>query len=122
MPESVRANAQAFQIYTKAFREAADYHRIAPESVKAYALLSGAALDPVVTMNGRELLLFLRLRTCNRAQWEIRAYAVEMLLKLRQISPSLFSHFGPSCCVLDHCPEGRLSCGKMKEVREQFKT
>lgn len=121
IPESVRANAKAFQIYTEAFREAADYHRIAPESVKAYALLSGAALDPVVTMNGRELLLFLRLRTCNRAQWEIRAYAVEMLLTLRRISPALFSHYGPSCCVLDHCPEGRLSCGKMKEVREQFK-
>ncbi len=121
LPESIRANAQALQIYTDAFRKAAAYHCAAPECVKAYALLSGTTLDPIVTMNGRELLLFLRLRTCNRAQWEIRAYAVEMLLTLRDLAPALFAHFGPSCCVMDHCPEGRLSCGKMKEVRERFK-
>lgn len=121
IPESVRNNSAALDIYTSAFQQAAAYHRSAPDSVKAYALLSGNTLDPVITMNARELLLFLRLRTCNRAQWEIRAYAIEMLLKLREISPTLFRFFGPSCCVMDHCPEGRLSCGKMKEVREKFK-
>lgn len=121
IPDSIRANAEAMGIYTKAFQEAAAYHHSAPDNVKAYALLSGTTLDTVVTMNARELLLFLRLRTCNRAQWEIRAYAVEMLLKLCQIAPALFKHFGPSCCVMDHCPEGRLSCGKMKEVRKKFK-
>lgn len=121
VPESVRNNSTALDIYTKAFQQAAAYHRSAPDSVKAYALLSGNTLDPVITMNARELLLFLRLRTCNRAQWEIRAYAIEILLKLREISPALFRFYGPSCCVMDHCPEGRLSCGKMKEVREQFK-
>lgn len=121
VPESVQANEQALAIYQEAFRQAASYHHCAPESVKAYALLSGNTLDPIVTMNGRELLLFFRLRTCNRAQWEIRAYAVEMLLTLRGVAPDLFAHFGPSCCVMDHCPEGRLSCGKMKEVRAQFK-
>lgn len=121
IPDSVKANPVALEIYQKAFQEAAVYHRSAPENIKAYALLSGNTLDPVVTMNARELLLFLRLRTCNRAQWEIRAYAVEMLLTLRNLAPALFAHFGPSCCVMDHCPEGRLSCGKMQEVREQFK-
>lgn len=121
IPPSVQANAQALEIYTQAFRRAADYHRSAPEEVRAYALLSGNTLDVVTTMNARELLLFLRLRTCNRAQWEIRAYAVEMLMGLRVAAPLLFSHYGPSCCVMDHCPEGRLTCGKIQEVRQKFR-
>ena len=35
-----------------------------------------------VTMNARELLHFFSLRCCNRAQWEIREMAVEMLMRV----------------------------------------
>lgn len=66
-----------------------------------------------------ELLEFLRLRTCTRAQWEIRAHAIEALRLLRGAAPEIFKFYGPSCFV-DNCPEGRMSCGRMAEMQERF--
>ena len=67
-----------------------------------------------VTMNARELWHFLALRTCSRAQWEIREVAEEMLKQLREVSPSIFSEAGPPC-ARGPCPEGKLSCGKPRK-------
>jgi thymidylate synthase (FAD) len=43
----------------------------------------------MLTMNARELLHFFSLRCCNRAQWEIRALAWEMLALAREAAPAL---------------------------------
>lgn len=48
----------------------------------------------VFTMNARTLLNFFRLRTCNRAQWEIRKLAIEMLKKVKKVYPTLFKNGG----------------------------
>ena len=72
-----------------------------------------------VTMNARELLHFFSLRCCNRAQWEIRALATEMLRLCKQVSPVIFESAGPGC-VRGACPEGAKSGGKAIEVRSQF--
>ena len=69
-------------------------------------------MNVMTTVNARELLLFIRLRTCNRAQWEVKNAAVRMLKELREHFPELFDRYGPSCYD--------KSCGKMKEVRERF--
>jgi thymidylate synthase (FAD) len=74
----------------------------------------------IITMNARELLHFFRVRCCNRAQWEIRTMAVEMLRLVKQVSPNIFKEAGPGC-VSDKCPEGKMTCGRMDEVREKFK-
>lgn len=74
----------------------------------------------VMTMNARELKHFFKLRCCERAQWEIRALATEMLRIARAKLPGLFSGDGPGC-VSGPCPEGRMTCGKIKEIREKFK-
>lgn len=74
----------------------------------------------VVTMNARSLLHFFSLRTCNRAQWEIREMATEMLKICKGIYPHLFASAGPGC-VAGACPEGTMTCGKAKEVRDKFK-
>ena len=74
----------------------------------------------VVTMNVRSLFNFFRHRCCNRAQWEIRAVANEMLRLCLEVAPHIFSHAGPSCVAEGKCPEGKMSCGKMKEVKEYF--
>ena len=66
----------------------------------------------LVTMNVRELRHFFRLRTCNRAQWEIRALADEMLRQCREVAPLLFEDAGCACMVGKPCPEGEKSCGK----------
>ncbi|MGI6696048.1 MAG: FAD-dependent thymidylate synthase [Christensenellales bacterium] len=74
----------------------------------------------VMTMNVRELKHFFRLRCCERAQWEIRAMATEMLRIAKQEFPALFADDGPGC-VSGPCPEGRMTCGRMNEIREKFK-
>ena len=74
----------------------------------------------IVTMNARSLYNFFHLRCCNRAQWEIREVATEMLRLVKEVSPTLFRNSGPRC-VSGPCPEGKMTCGKMLEVREYFK-
>ena len=44
----------------------------------------------VVTMNVRTLFNFFQHRCCNRAQWEIKAVADEMLRLCKQAAPELF--------------------------------
>lgn len=76
----------------------------------------------VVTMNVRSLFNFFRHRCCNRAQWEIRAVANEMLRQCLEVAPHIFSHAGPSCVSSGKCPEGKMTCGKINEVKEYFDT
>ncbi len=73
----------------------------------------------VVTMNARTLLNFFHHRCCNRAQWEIRDVADQMLALCSSVAPHLFKNAGASC-VRGACPEGKMTCGKMKEMREHF--
>ncbi len=74
----------------------------------------------IVTMNVRELKHFFTLRTCTRAQWEIREMATEMLKLAKEVSPVLFKDAGPGC-VRGKCTEGKMTCGKADEIREKFK-
>ncbi len=74
----------------------------------------------IVTMNVRSLYNFFRLRCCNRAQWEIRAMAWEMLRLAREAAPGLFRFAGPAC-LNGACSEGRMCCGRQAEVREKSK-
>ncbi|MEG1952800.1 MAG: FAD-dependent thymidylate synthase [Hydrogenoanaerobacterium sp.] len=73
----------------------------------------------VVTMNARSLHNFFKERCCYRAQWEIREVATEMLRLVLAVAPSLFAHAGPPC-LRGACPEGKMSCGNIKQVRESF--
>lgn len=74
----------------------------------------------LLTMNARELLHFFKLRCCERAQWEIRNLAIEMLRICKREMPAVFLKAGPGC-VSGACPEGDKTCGKIKEIREKFK-
>ena len=125
LPETVRQNAEACAVYQKAFAEnAAALRRMRaaglPAEAVQYFALAGNQLDVRCDMNGRELLHFMKLRTCNRAQWEIRACATDLLRMLRKESPEVFRYFGPSCFVAGSCPEGRLSCGQFADVMKRF--
>jgi len=75
----------------------------------------------IVTMNARSLYNFFRQRCCNRAQWEIRALATEMLRLVKPVAPTLFKNAGPAC-VKGACSEGSYTCGEAKAMREFFKT
>ena len=65
----------------------------------------------IVTMNVRSLWNFFKHRCCNRAQWEIRDLANQMLDMCRTVAPNLFRYAGPTCAVTGKCPEGKMSCG-----------
>lgn len=43
-----------------------------------YFALSGNVMNVMTTINARELMLFIRLRSCNRAQWEIHKVSTEI--------------------------------------------
>lgn len=75
----------------------------------------------VLTMNARTLIHFFTLRCCNRAQWEIRNMADEMLKIVKGIYPALFNNVGPGC-VNGPCPEGSMTCGEMTQVREKYRS
>jgi len=91
-----------------------------PAEDARYLLPNATATKILVTMNARELLHFFELRCCERAQWEIRAMAVEMLRLVKPVAPVIFSTAGPGC-LSGPCPEGAMTCGKMQDVRKRFK-
>ena len=90
-----------------------------PAEDARFVLPNAAATKLVMTMNVRELHHFFALRCCRRAQWEIRDMAKEMLRLARQASPLLFAEAGPAC-LNRPCPEGAMTCGAIKDVREEY--
>lgn len=84
-----------------------------------FLLPNAAETKIMVTMNARELLHFFRQRCCNRAQWEIRKMAEEMLRLAREVAPTIFRTAGPGC-ISGPCSEGEMTCGKIQEVREKY--
>lgn len=84
-----------------------------------FILPNACTTKMVMTMNTRSLWNFFAHRCCNRAQWEIRSVAEQMLLLCREVAPDLFEQCGPPC-LFGNCPEGKMSCGKQKEVREKY--
>lgn len=71
----------------------------------------------VCTMNARSLLHFFNVRCCNRAQWEIRAMADEMLKECKKVAPTLFKKAGPDC-TFGKCGEGSMSCGNPRKPED----
>ena len=148
VPPAVEANAEAKRLFLEAMEADRRYYIQLAALLErdAYARLTAEGLPPeqakraaekaafedarsvlpnacdtriVMTMNVRSLHNFFSLSCCNRAQWEIRALAGEMLSLCCKASPLLFAHAGPPC-LRGGCPEGAMSCGKAAEVRERF--
>ena len=84
-----------------------------------FILPNASTTKIVCTFNARSLENFFAHRCCNRAQWEIRDVAEQMLKQCLEVAPHLFKNCGPAC-LFGACPEGKMSCGKMKEVRKKY--
>ena len=84
-----------------------------------FVLPNACETKMVLTMNARSLMNFFKHRCCNRAQWEIRDVANQMLALVLEVAPNIFKNAGPSC-MTGGCPEGKMTCGKIKEVREFY--
>ena len=78
-------------------------------------------------MNGRELMHFCNERLCNRAQWEIRELANEIVKELKAAAETYFDYglaeftkyLVPKCEVRGYniCPENK-SCGKHRKFSD----
>ena len=140
IPPAIEDNEKCRQIYIESMeRSQRDYDSIANELIKdyiekgldkrvaekkaiedaRYVFPNACATKIMLTMNARTLINFFNHRCCDRAQWEIRELANEMLKEVKEVAPTLFKYAGPSC-VNGPCPEGKMTCGKVKEMREIY--
>jgi len=124
VPEKIADNKKANEIFNDCLEKIKQaYQQLnnldIPKEDARYILPNACASNIVVTMNARELLHFFSLRCCQRAQWEIRKLAEKMLFLGKQAAPVVFENAGPEC-VRTHCPEGKMSCGKAKEIKEKY--
>ena len=116
IPKSVEKDEKLIKIFIDAVNKLNGiYQLLLDHNVKAedarYILPQAVATKIILTVNARELLHIFKLRCCNRAQWEIREVAINMLKEVKGIAPTIFKNAGPAC-ILGTCPEGELSCGK----------
>ena len=116
VPPDVDSDPDARQTFLAACGDAYRSYRellsagVAAEDAR-YLLPNAMETKIVVTMNIRELLHFLELRCCKRAQWEIRELALRMLDLAEPTAPYIFMDAGASC-RRGVCREGKMTCGE----------
>jgi len=116
VPKSIEKDKKLAKIFIDTVKELdVIYQLLLDHNIKAedarYILPQAVTTKMIISANARELLHIFKLRCCNRAQWEIRELAMNMLKEVKSIAPTIFENAGPPC-VLGPCPEGELSCGK----------
>ena len=123
IPPSIEDDAMSLSDYEFIMKWLDNWYQVLkkrgiPEEDARYVLPNACDTRIIFTMNARSLHNFFRLRCCNRAQWEIRAMADEMLKLVREVSPALFKHAGPSCAVSGVCSEGAMCCGEPRNKED----
>ncbi len=132
IPPKINEDAELKEKYIDFMKTAQDFYHYLIEKLKKkdennkhiyedarFVLPNASETKIIITMNGRELLHFFKQRLCFRAQWEIREMAIEMLKLVKLVAPKIFNNAGPSC-LNGKCPEGKFSCGRMKEIQNYF--
>lgn len=108
-PDVAPNRSKVLDLYAEKFFE--NYRKAEKQAIEdaRYVFPNACETKIVITMNARSLLHFFNVRCCNRAQWEIREMATEMLKECKKIAPALFKKAGPDC-VYGKCGEGKMSC------------
>lgn len=99
-------------------KRCSSFEKLANEDAR-FILPNACTTKIICTFNARSLMNFFAHRCCNRAQWEIRDVAQQMLSLVKPIAPHIFKKSGPPC-LFGPCPEGKMSCGKAAEMREKY--
>ena len=107
--------------YNDALRKLDDH--LKEKGIKAedrrYLYPQGLKTNIIMSMNGREILHWLSLRLCNRAQKEHRELAEKILELVKEVSPIIFENAGPSC--VQHggfCVEGKRGSGRCPRMKK----
>lgn len=119
VPPTIAANPEAKELFESLMKDVQNsYDKFIELGVHQedarYVLANATETKIVITMNARALLNFFSLRCCTRAQWEIRKLANLMLAEVKKIAPIMFEKAGPACISEGVCPEGDLTCGRLK--------
>lgn len=122
IPDEIMKSSEARVIYADALDKVSKaYDQLSKLGIEKedarFVLPNATATQMIVTMNARSLLNFFGLRCCNRAQWEIRALADEMLKLCLEVAPTLFGKAGASC-MYGACSEGAMCCGHPRKAEE----
>jgi len=107
VPPTVSSRPEAAEAFSKAVEEALSAYKklvelgVPPEDAR-YVLPQAIKTKLLVTMNARELAHFIELRSCTRAQWEIRAVAWAMWKRAYEVHPRLWKWIGPRCLASEN--------------------
>ena len=84
-----------------------------------YFTLSGNMANFITNMNGKTIEHILRLRECNKAQWETREIARGIHEEIKNLEGSeiFASVLGPTCETTGMCYEGKECCGKVYALK-----
>ncbi len=96
-PKEIGDKSLLREMYIEYMEQTTNFYKFLVESgIKKedarYILPNATKTNIVVTMNARELLHFIELRTNPRSQWEIRELAKEMLRQLKEVAPVIFGN------------------------------
>lgn len=86
-----------------------------------YFTLSGNLINVITNMNGKTLEHILRLRECNKAQWETRQMAYGMHKEIKALDDAkIFEQIlGSTCITQGICNEGKECCGKVYTLKNK---
>ena len=120
VPPSIEFDKVLYDEYRELMERVNSFYRWAvlrgvPKEDARYVTPQAACTKLIVTMNARELMHLFELRTCNRAQWEIRRMADLMLEECTVAAPEMFKNAGCACMQGKPCPEGKNTCGKPRK-------
>lgn len=129
VPDSIKnhENKRVHEEYEKLVKQIEKFYLFAtkhgiPAEDARYALPNATTSAITFSMNFRSLLNFFSLRCCNRAQWEIREMANQMLTLCQNYYPVIFSDAGAKCIRLGHCPEKQMQCADPKYLDKRKRT
>ena len=99
MPDKIANNRLLRDMFNEHMERIMNFYKFLteceiPKEDARYILPNATTTNIVVTMNARELLHFIELRTSPRSQWEIRELANEMLRQLKEVAPVIFGNVG----------------------------
>lgn len=124
VPPAIRnlENKKLYEKYLKHLENCQElYNELIDAGVKAedarYCQPQSVQVKIVMSMNARELLHFFSVRSCVRAQWEIREVAAQMLKLVKEVAPIIFENAGPPCVSEKLCNQGKMSCGIWKNIK-----
>lgn len=125
VPPTIR-NSEFFMEYVQLVNEFREFRETAciegVELLKEFAfnfLINCDQIRVVTKTNARIDVEIAKERTCKTAQWEIQALYESKINNLFGLAPTLYIDAIPPC-VYGVCKEGKLSCGKLEDVRKYY--